>query len=200
MKTFVISAVLLSGIAWSNSPAVAENPKFDNGQGQEATALHATDSTETSESEDLDEQLRKRLTSEQAYRLLREKEQNRTSTPAVAMVIPLGAFLLAFAIVAIALYSGLRKDKQRHETLRLMIEKGAAIPPELLVTPQRTNADFRGGLGLVSIGAGIMIMLATMPGTSAYWTGGLVPFALGLARLVYWAFERSQNRASNVAH
>ncbi len=129
-----------------------------------------------------------------------DRSYDRDSPPAVAIVVPLGAFLLAFSIVAIALHSGLRKDKQRHETLRLMIEKGATIPPELLVTPKKPNSDLRGGLGLVSIGAGVMIMLATMPGTSHYWTGGLVPFALGLARLVYWIFERRQNRAANATY
>jgi hypothetical protein len=73
---------------------------------------------------DRDAALLARLPPEQLFRVMLEREK-RHEPPAVAIVVPLGAFVLALAIVSLVLFSGLRRDRHRLETLRLMIEKGA---------------------------------------------------------------------------
>jgi hypothetical protein len=121
------------------------------------------------------------------------EREKKNEPPAVAIVVPLGAFLLALSIVGLLQFSSLRREKQRHETLRLMIEKGATLPPELLVPPRKPRSDFRSGLGLLAVGTGLMLMLRAIPTGPGVWTAGLIPFFLGLARLLAWKFDRSRN-------
>lgn len=94
-------------------------------------------------------------------------------------------------VIAIFFFGYLR-DKRRHETIRLMVEKGTPITPELLAglrrnRPARLNYDPRGylrwGVTLVAVG---VAMLATMIGGRAGW----IVLAVGLADMVLWVIER----------
>ncbi len=112
------------------------------------------------------------------------------------IIVPLGSFALALSIVALTLFSGLRKEKERHQTMRLLIEKGMTVPPDLLLTPKRPHSDLRSGLIAIAIGMGVMAMLALLPGADGTWAAGLIPLLVGLARLINWKFENTARRVA----
>lgn len=110
--------------------------------------------------------------------------------PVVAIAVPVAFFATVIAIVAISLYASFRKDQQRHATLRLVIERGGSIPPELLTpAPKRPASDLRRGVVLLAAGVGLTILLAAASSERGLWTAGLVPVLLGLGYLVVWRLE-----------
>jgi Domain of unknown function (DUF6249) len=100
-------------------------------------------------------------------------------TGVVAELVVFGCPVL---IVAIMVFGRYRRAQLLHETLRVMVEKGAAIPPELLVPPKPPANDFRRGILLVSLGVGLIALLFHH-GRGA-WAVGLVPLLLGVGYLV----------------
>jgi len=105
------------------------------------------------------------------------------------------------------------KDRQRmQDTLRLAIEKGQPIPPEVIaalqsnLTPRRPSSpdsDLRWGIILTSIGVGFWVLgyalwygIYNESETGAYITGGslaaagAVPGLIGLGFLALWAMGR----------
>ena len=85
-------------------------------------------------------------------------------------------------IVAVMVFGRYRRAQLLHDTLRAMVEKGSAIPPELLVPPKPPANDFRTGVLLISLGVGLMGLLATHAGKGA-WGIALVPLMLGVGYL-----------------
>lgn len=147
---------------------------------------------------DLDDELppdvREKLTPEQLHDVMVERAK-RPAPPMrdggkVEILVPLGFFGMIIGILGMALYAGFRAEKQRHETMRLVIERGGQIPTELLVRQVHPRADLRRGLLLTSVGVALGVLIfATDPGTHS-WTVGLVPTFLGLAYLAMYRFER----------
>lgn len=99
-------------------------------------------------------------------------------------------------VIAVVLFGYLR-DKRRHETIRLMVEKGASITPELLAglrkdRPPRPGHDPRGYLGwgviLTAVGTALLFVNKVMgPGG---WIAGWIVLAVGVAYFVLWVIER----------
>jgi hypothetical protein len=116
--------------------------------------------------------------------------------------IPILAILAVFGmpvlIVGSFFYFRYRKTRLLHETLRLMVEKGTPIPPELLVastTPgdgqpgywdRRKRDDLRNGLILVGVGIGVTA-LAGKP--------GLIVLFIGVA-MILASFMEKRTRSS----
>ena len=103
------------------------------------------------------------------------------------------------AIVGLVAYFRARKQKQLHETLRAMIEKGVPIPPELLRSPtpagDASEAErddprtaLRQGLFLVALGVGICVWLLIESSDS--WGLGFIPFLIGVSFLAEWRLEK----------
>ena len=156
-------------------------------------------------SSDLDDEVppdvREKLTPEQLHDVLIERAKRPMPPPkgqgAVEIVVPVAFFALIIGIVGIALYSNFRKDKQKHETLRLVIEKGGEIPAALLVNAPNPRSDLRRGLLLLSVGLALgILLLATKSGHGA-WTAALIPTFLGVAYLVMYRFEKKPASPSN---
>lgn len=114
-------------------------------------------------------------------------------------LIPIVALLTVFgmpvAIVGLAFYFRHRKTKMLHETVRLMVEKGVPIPPELFSKGQaipnksetisqppliRQHKDLRNGLILVGIGIGVTIVAGKV---------GWIITLIGFAMLITWYIE-----------
>jgi hypothetical protein len=95
------------------------------------------------------------------------------ATQATGVIAVLAPFALPVFIVAIAAYAKYRRTQTLHETLRLMVEKGVTIPPELLVPPKPAPNDFRRGVLLIGFGMGLTGLLATV-GHRGLWSLGLV--------------------------
>ena len=98
-------------------------------------------------------------------------------------------------IVAMVLYHGYRKEKQRQETVRAAIDKGVPIPPELLTPPRPPRSDLRRGVTLIGLGVGVGAMLLLMPGGHHGAPVGLLLICLGLGHLIAWRLERRKNVA-----
>jgi len=121
-----------------------------------------------------------------------------------AEVIPI--LLIVFgcpvAIVGLVAYFRARKQKQLHDTLRIMIEKGVPIPPELLRPPitagEVSEADkdndprtaLRQGLFLIALGLGVCIWLWIKSSDS--WGLGFIPLLIGLSFLAEWRIESAK--------
>ncbi len=115
---------------------------------------------------------------------------------AVEIVVPLGAFLMIVGIIWILSVSGTRKRAAAHETLRLMIEKGQELSPQLikdmsLITDPRRN-DLRRGVILLSLAAAL-VLIGIMSNLQGDADGEVLliavfPGMIGLAFLGLWKF------------
>jgi hypothetical protein len=130
------------------------------------------------------------------------KTPKSSSGAAEAIPILLVVFGCPVAIVGLVAYFRARKQKQLHETLRAMIEKGVPIPPELLrsptpagdaseAEPDDPRTALRQGLFLVALGVGIGAWLLIKSSDS--WGLGFIPFLIGLSFLVEWLLEKRSN-------
>jgi hypothetical protein len=143
--------------------------------------------------DDLPPDVRARLSSEQLFQLLKARSNRDAAGSAKTIVVPSVFFLTTFLIVAAALYAGYRKDRQRHETLRLAIERGANIPPELITPPRKRGSDLKRGILLMSTGIALAILLSATATERGVWTVALIPTLLGLGYLVVYKLEGKRN-------
>lgn len=114
--------------------------------------------------------------------------------PKVAILVPLFFFIFVLGIVGASLYFSFRKERQRQETLRLMVEKGTVIPPEMLVTPRQAKSDLRRGVLLIAVGLGIIGLFGFTDPSN--WAIGLLPTLIGLGYLLVWKLERKNEPAN----
>jgi Domain of unknown function (DUF6249) len=113
--------------------------------------------------------------------------------PIVSVVVIFGAIVGVCGTFFVYLQ---RRNQTLHETVRLMVEKGVAIPPELLApperkAPQRVRNDVRKGWILIGVGVGV-ICLAMFGDhmTEKMGVFGFIPLFLGIAFLMVAKFER----------
>ncbi len=125
--------------------------------------------------------VRAKLNADQLERIVRRAQENQSTTPQVVGVLaPASFFLCIIMVVCAVLFARFRREKQLHETLRQMIDRGVDIPPALLVPPQVKPNDRRRGVILIALGAGITIFLFVVDGSKdGAWGLGLVPTFLG---------------------
>lgn len=116
----------------------------------------------------------------------------------VALFIPMVLFVCLLGAVAVTLYFRTRREHERHETLRKMVEKGMEIPPTLLSPPAggEPASDLRRGLVLVGLGIGLMVLLLTLgePDARRAWAVGLIPALMGGAYLVTWRLRLRERK------
>jgi hypothetical protein len=111
------------------------------------------------------------------------------STDLVAIIVPATLFLTILLGLVSTHMLRIRKQAQLHQTLRLMIEKGSDIPPELFAPPSSAHSDLRRGLVLVGVGLSLLILIGMVEGfASGSWAVGLIPSFIGVAYLIVWQF------------
>jgi len=78
------------------------------------------------------------------------------------IIVPIGAFAMVVAIVCLPFYFKSRERREMQRTLRVAIEKGQPIPPEVIEamsrsvkTPPTRLRDLRAGVIWLAIGIGI---------------------------------------------
>jgi hypothetical protein len=109
----------------------------------------------------------------------------------VAIVVPTALFLSILLGVFSTHMLRIRKQAQLHQTLRVMIEKGTDIPPELFAPPNAANSDLRRGLVLVGIGLSLLILIGMVDGfADGSWAVGLIPAFIGAAYLIVWRYSQ----------
>jgi hypothetical protein len=118
---------------------------------------------------------------------------------AEAIPILLIVFGCPVLIVGLVAFFRARQQKHLHDTIRVMLEKGVPIPPELLrppvtageVSTARPDNDpqtaLRQGLFLIALGLGLCIWLWIKSSDS--WGLGFIPLLIGLSFLAEWKIE-----------
>jgi hypothetical protein len=133
-----------------------------------------------------------RLTSDQLFKLLLERERQRSRdaefdpAPAIITVFLFGSLLTGFLAW---LFASFRKERQRHETVRLMVEKGVEVPSGLLAPAPKRPSDLRRGLILSTTGLGLTIFLAAIPGAHGVWGAGVTLLLIGVGHLLVWRVQ-----------
>jgi Domain of unknown function (DUF6249) len=110
--------------------------------------------------------------------------------PIVAITM-LAIFGLPVAIVAVIMFSSWAKTRSLHRTVRMMVEKGQPVPPELLASPAgaplRPWYDLRRGIVLLAVGVGIVMFFGISAGwDEGVWALGLIPGLIGLGYILAW--------------
>ncbi len=109
----------------------------------------------------------------------------------VEIAVPLAFLLTILLVVMSTLALRYRKHAQIQETLRLMIEKGNEIPPELLTPPMSQYSDLRRGLILLGAGLSLSILVGLTQGFgNGSWAIGLVPAFIGAGYLIVWRYSQ----------
>lgn len=129
----------------------------------------------------------------------RRGRKDAHDSPVVAILVPIAFFLTVLGIVLLSLLMGFRKERLRHETLRLMVERGAEIPVALLTGPaKRRSSDLRKGAIWTATGLGTSAALAVLTqGQAGHpWAIGLVPTLVGLGYLLVWRLEGRQDASA----
>jgi hypothetical protein len=135
-----------------------------------------------------------RLTSQQLYDLLQEREARRQNdfdpTTAIVSMSFFGCMLTGFLAFLVASY---RRARQLHETVRLMVEKGAEIPQGLLApAPRRKPSDLRRGIILSTSGVGLAVFLGALPGASGAWGAGVTLLCIGVGHMIVWRLQQGR--------
>jgi hypothetical protein len=114
-------------------------------------------------------------------------------------------WLVIGAIAVSAIVFRFLSEMSRHHTMRVLAEKGQAIPPEIFsataASYHRTANSFRAGVILMSIGVAVAVFFWAMTSNSGMFRGpiegvswlpvlGIIPFMLGFALFVIAVFER----------
>lgn len=123
-------------------------------------------------------------------KLIAVKQARDIEPPAVAIVVPVAFFAMIAGVVALVLVFRTRREKMRHETIRLALERGGDVPTELLWPRDSRRSDVRRGLVLVCGGAGFALMLAALAPDKQAWAIGVFPLMTGLGYLAYAWLER----------
>src|SRR6184192_1114007 len=120
----------------------------------------------------------------------------------VAAIAILAVFGFPVAIVAVIMFSSWAKARSLHRTVRMMVEKGQPVPPELLSSPAaapitvRPWYDMRRGIVLVSVGVGVVMFFGISAGwDNGVWALGLIPGLIGLGYLLAWRLAYRDEKA-----
>ncbi len=118
----------------------------------------------------------------------------------VGMLAIVCSFGMPVAIIALAGYFGHRRNKMAHETMRVMIEKGVPMTPELVAEIRSKRGGAGGGLsrgrllpGLILTGVGTALLIS---GSGGDKRGGWIVLFIGAAFLIVWFVEQKNQNNS----
>ena len=114
----------------------------------------------------------------------------------IPILVPAVFFFFITCMVAIGVLSKTEKEMARQATIRLAIEKGQPLPPELLKggVPPEKGDDRRAGLILIAVGIGAFIALRIADFVNIHnieWFAA-IPFLIGVALLLNCALQKKK--------
>lgn len=190
MKHLLHVVLMVAAYLFHASAAPADEPKTSPASAASSSVVSAKSDLD----EDLPPDVRAKLSPEQLHDIMLERAKHPARSasgepPAVAIIVPVTMFAMIFAIVVVVVYANFRRDRQRHETIRVAIERGGEIPPALLIPARKPRSDLRRGVLLLSAGLGLGVLLFKTAKESGAWTAALIPIFLGLGYLVVHKLE-----------
>ena len=119
--------------------------------------------------------------------------------PILALFIPIVAIITAGLV-------RIKRNRMLHDTVRLMTEKGAPIPPELIDAVANDSkqqpktwsptSQLRSGVINIAIGLGFMFLLREIDGGPTWmWAAGMIPVMIGVGFLLIWWIESRKKDA-----
>ena len=104
-------------------------------------------------------------------------------------------------IVTTILFFSFLRNRALHRTVRMMVEKGQPVPPEMFAipgTPAKVRSDLRRGIILTMVGLGLVIFLAAVNGgfSGGEWAVGVIPLMIGLGYLLVWKLDTPKGPAA----
>jgi hypothetical protein len=102
----------------------------------------------------------------------------------VALGVPLGAFFMAVAIVALVGYFKHQARTQRADLIRIALERGQPLPAELLDAPGPVRNDLAGGIRTIFAGLGLGVFLWIFKPDRGLWAVGLMVAIIGAGQLI----------------
>jgi hypothetical protein len=107
----------------------------------------------------------------------------------IAILVPIAAMVFAGTMAGLGMYFQHQRQRLWHETARIALEKGQPVPAfngdkKADRFRQNSSSDFRGGLILIGVGAGIYLFFATVGAPEARFIGA-IPGFIGVALLVH---------------
>ncbi|MEL6827869.1 MAG: DUF6249 domain-containing protein [Pseudomonadota bacterium] len=114
------------------------------------------------------------------------------------ILVPIFLFAAIVAIIWLFSHYNYKKRLTAHETLRLAVEKGQEVSPELVERMSYLNdpvkSDLRRGILLIAFGVAFMVLGAIIPHDEPEAVRGILgvssfPVILGLAYLGLWRFS-----------
>ncbi len=114
-------------------------------------------------------------------------------------LIPLAGMGFGLVCIIFGSLEKMQKRRLRHDLMRVALEKGQPLPPELLEESpaKRGRDDRRGGLIALAVGAALYLFLgALVPEHGVKWVA-LIPGFIGVALLLNWALERRTPNGQN---
>ena len=125
----------------------------------------------------------------------------------MGILVPLSPFLMVAAIVIVPAWLKSRERREMQQTVRAAIEKGQALPPELIealskdVQPKKASSahrDLRIGVILlaVSVGMGLLgAVLGMVEEEAMFWVAGsaTIPGMIGIAFIILSFFNPNKS-------
>ena len=103
-------------------------------------------------------------------------------------------FAAIAAIIFIVVWGRVRRSRMQHETIRMLVDKGVPIPPELFQAAPVQRNDLRKGLIWMAIGLGFGSLSFVGPAHNQnVWAVGMIPFLIGVAFLIAWKFDSAKS-------
>lgn len=130
------------------------------------------------------------------------------------LLIPILALLIPIVAIVAHYVAKSNRERERHETIRMLVKSGQPIPPELLGPAEAADSDWHKerrnatnpnrslipGVINLSVGIGLAGMFSVMRPESWLWAIGLVPACLGVGFILLWLVERKQTAKAATAH
>jgi hypothetical protein len=103
-------------------------------------------------------------------------------------LVPVAGLATGLLVVVATYLYRFNVERQRHETLRHLIEKGVEIPPELL---KAGRSALRGGLVLIGLGIGMALFFGIWH--RPFWGIGFIFLFMGLGLVSWHALEHRRS-------
>lgn len=122
----------------------------------------------------------------------------------IGVFIPIVSVFVIAGIIWLILYYRFRSRSDMQQTVRLAMEKGTELGPEIMEKlsgpPPDKNKDLRSAViwmasavGLAGLGAGIGIGTEDSEVMMIFLGIGAFPLAIGIGYLIIWRFTREQD-------